>query len=634
MKPYKPLVAGDCMNKNLIVGVCAFLLACIGTGEAQIPRTLSYQGVLTDSLGVPKPDGTYTFAFKLYEAPSGMTALWSEQKTLQVKHGLFSTVLGDQVPFTPSITFDRQYWMGIQLASEPEMVPRIPLTSSGYSFSSIRSDTAQYALQSPPQAAVDSARIAGTVPNNSITGQKIVDSTITGAQLSRNSTLTIASLHASGNVGIGTSNPARIIQTETPINNYSYSQTNGAIELATYLNGGYNSGMIGTVSNHPFQIYTSNSGPVMTMTTGGTSGKVGIGTATPSGKLEVGVANEGDLAMRLLSGPNAFLDIVPTGLTNTVLSTVNNRNLILSPGNGAIGIGTTTPSGNMLDVASDFGGPGNSAIRALYPTGGQLAGTEFGALAHRDGFWSAVYAKGGTGGAIGLYSDGKALVKRGTGSIATSTDAVLQEENFNTTGNGGWFRNASPTNTDALLKLHIHPSSTSDFVDGWTWDGGSTLTRKFHISAAGTYTAGSDFAEAFDATGGKAAFEPGDVVVLSENNSRGVEKTSTPYDTRVAGVYSTRPGVLGADKEGITRMDENDIPIAIVGIVPTKVTDENGPIRPGDLLTTSSVPGHAMKATPVDVNGLKIYPAGTIIGKALGRLPSGEGVIRVLVTLK
>jgi hypothetical protein len=301
---------------------------------------------------------------------------------------------------------------------------------------------------------------------------------------------------------------------------------------------------------------------------------------------------------------------------------------------GSVGIGTTNPAGNMLDVASTSGGPGNSAIRALYPSGGQLAGTEFGALAHRDGFWNGVYAKGGTGGAVALYADGKTLVKKGAGAIALSTDAVFQEENFNTTGNGGWFRNASASNTDALLKLHIHPSSTGDFVDGWTWDGGSTITRKFHISANGTYTAGSDFAEAFEASGGKASYEPGDVLVLSKNNPKAIEKSSIPYDTKVAGIYSTRPGVLGADKDGVTRMDENDIPVAITGIVPARVTDENGTIEPGDLLTTSSVPGCAMKASPAVINGIKIYPAGTIVGKALGSLTSGQGIIKVLVALR
>jgi hypothetical protein len=65
--------------------------------------------------------------------------------------------------------------------------------------------------------------------------------------------------------------------------------------------------------------------------------------------------------------------------------------------------------------------------------------------------------------------------------------------------------------------------------------------------------------------------------------------------------------------------------------VPTKVTAENGPIEPGDLLTTSSTPGHAMKAKPVSVGGVEIHPPGTILGKALQPFSGEKGVIKMLV---
>ena len=67
--------------------------------------------------------------------------------------------------------------------------------------------------------------------------------------------------------------------------------------------------------------------------------------------------------------------------------------------------------------------------------------------------------------------------------------------------------------------------------------------------------------------------------------------------------------------------------MAILGIVPTKVSADNGPIQPGDLLTTSSAPGRAMKA-------MLPAPQGTLLGKALEPLTEGTGVIRVLVTLR
>ena len=69
-----------------------------------------------------------------------------------------------------------------------------------------------------------------------------------------------------------------------------------------------------------------------------------------------------------------------------------------------------------------------------------------------------------------------------------------------------------------------------------------------------------------------------------------------------------------------------EIPLAVVGIAPCKVSTENGSIRPGDLLVTSGTPGHAMRDDDPQV--------GTVLGKALGSLDSGIGVIKILVTLQ
>ena len=79
---------------------------------------------------------------------------------------------------------------------------------------------------------------------------------------------------------------------------------------------------------------------------------------------------------------------------------------------------------------------------------------------------------------------------------------------------------------------------------------------------------------------------------------------------------------------------EREVPVAIVGIVPTLVTTESGPIEVGDLLVTSSTPGHAMKAQPATIDGMEIYPTGAILGKALESLDSGTGVIKILVMLR
>jgi len=112
----------------------SLILISISNLYAQIPRTLSYQAVLTDNAGIPKPDGAYTVTFRLYTAVSGGVALWTESQSLQVKRGLFSAVLGSVTPFGANLTFYQPYWLSLQVAPDAEMSPRLPLTSTAYSL--------------------------------------------------------------------------------------------------------------------------------------------------------------------------------------------------------------------------------------------------------------------------------------------------------------------------------------------------------------------------------------------------------------------------------------------------------------------------------------------------------------------
>ena len=86
--------------------------------------------------------------------------------------------------------------------------------------------------------------------------------------------------------------------------------------------------------------------------------------------------------------------------------------------------------------------------------------------------------------------------------------------------------------------------------------------------------------------------------------------------------------MLGSTRTVDEPTAKDEVPLAVVGIVPCKVTAENGAIRVGDLLVTSSTPGHAMKGT--DRNKM----LGAVVGKALAPLDDGKGVIQVLVTLQ
>lgn len=151
------------MNRSLrMLSIMLLMMIIVASSMAQIPRLVSFQGVLSDTLGNPKPDGSYSITFRLYNVASGGSALWTEAKTLQVKGGLFSTNLGDQVVFPASLTFGTSYWLSIQIAAQPVLSPRILLTPAGYSLHAVAADTAAYALATPAQPPADSVRVAGS----------------------------------------------------------------------------------------------------------------------------------------------------------------------------------------------------------------------------------------------------------------------------------------------------------------------------------------------------------------------------------------------------------------------------------------------------------------------------------------
>ncbi|HLX61380.1 MAG TPA: hypothetical protein VKX17_08875 [Planctomycetota bacterium] len=144
----------------------------------------------------------------------------------------------------------------------------------------------------------------------------------------------------------------------------------------------------------------------------------------------------------------------------------------------------------------------------------------------------------------------------------------------------------------------------------------------------GTQTGGADLAEAFEVEGDRLTYSSGDVLMISKTSNRTVTKSDGAYSTLVAGVYATKPGVLLTEK-GIDASLSDTVPMGVVGVIPTKVCAENGAIRRGDLLVTSSTVGHAMKGT--DRNRM----LGAIIGKALEDFDGKEsGTILVLVNVK
>lgn len=261
----------------------------------------------------------------------------------------------------------------------------------------------------------------------------------------------------------------------------------------------------------------------------------------------------------------------------------------------------------------------------------------------------------GTGGYAGLFhasnpaGNGPALIAiadgNGNGITANASNAGDGVEttvdgtgsaiyawtpNFST-GRAARFVNYNTANTNPVATIETR--STGNLL--LLRSGNPTVLNVARINAAGrgffnggTQTGGADLAEAFDVTGSNQSYEAGDVLVISTDKDRTVEKSAVPYSTLVAGVYATKPGVLLTEEHIDTDISDK-VPMGVIGVIPTKVCMEGGAIKRGDMLVTSSQAGVAMKADPDKVK------VGQVLGKALQDYngPSVEK-IKVLVSVK
>jgi len=171
----------------------------------------------------------------------------------------------------------------------------------------------------------------------------------------------------------------------------------------------------------------------------------------------------------------------------------------------------------------------------------------------------------------------------------------------------------------------------------------------FRVDASGNVTSdggfttpAQDYADVLPVSAGARSVQAGDVLAIDPDSPGHVIRSMSARSTLVAGVYSTNPGFIGAGREmdepskadpkkvlEFTLADlatlEDKVPVALTGVVPCKVSAENGAIRPGDLLVTAATPGYAMRD--------EAPKPGTMLGKALEPLRAGTGVIKILITL-
>ncbi len=411
------------------------------------------------------------------------------------------------------------------------------------------------------------------------------------------------------------------------------------------------------------------------------TGNVGIGTTTPGSRLEVGDVNPVFRLSDTSSSSNARNWAIGNGfggasygMLGFYISSVQGSAPATTPSvvmdkSGNVGIGTTGPA-SLLHVLKANGdnvvneATNNGAAAAFRLVGKTLGGT---AQAWNqamnaytgNGEWALL---DGTAQRLPIIVEKNAtdytlyLKSGGNVGIGTTSPGAALDVTKNTNNSLLRLNNVSWANWDFVIpndlsygirqgSLLIKPGvGNTDFAIG-TQGGGigftatntgnvgigtTTPSSRLHVVGDVTITGSisakyQDIAEWVPST---MPLMAGTVVILDSNHTNYVITSSEPYDTRVAGVVSSSPGLV------LGEADVNKVKVATTGRVRVRVDATPTPIRAGDLLVTSNKEGVAMRSEPVEVAGIRMHRPGTLIGKALESLESGEGEIFVLLSLQ
>ncbi len=226
------------------------------------------------------------------------------------------------------------------------------------------------------------------------------------------------------------------------------------------------------------------------------------------------------------------------------------------------------------------------------------------------------------------------------GNYSGATAIRLQGEGVDSSGPRAELFSTSPSTTLPAVSIAAQSNSSTFGGELQLRDGNGQLQVEVTANYAGTgvgrvttpvleITGGSDLSEQFDIGNVLAEIEPGMVVSIDPENPGRLQPSVSSYDRRVAGVISGAGGVnTGMVMGQGGTMADGEMPVALVGRVYVWADASAGPIQPGDLLTTSDIPGHAMKVEDHE------RATGAILGKAMTGLDEGQGLILTLVTLQ
>ena len=543
-----------------------FVLGTITFCLAEIPQLIHYQGWLNDSDGQPLNE-TVSILFKIYDSEAGDTELWTETHSVTVNDGLFSILLGSVTPIPHSLFNEDERYLALKIGEDSEMTPRTRLVSVGYSFRSHDSDNLDGKDDSTFVQSIN-----GVSPDMDGKVELVPGSNITLTPDTSGHQVTIS---------------------------------------ATLEGGGDPSGVINVED-----------------------GKLGIGKTDPEEALDV----EGNIKASGKVSASAFSSLSPLIFE----APKNLERARFDDQTGNFGIGTFEPVFNLhvKDVTASPSSPTTFGIQWLLNTGkgsnkwfniavstetnmmrnagANLRFSTQDEMSSAPGATQMLLTGAGKLG-IGVADPEEMLDVSGGGQFSgeVKVKGLFSDSADVVVGNGGGIHVSGGGKID-LSDEHGNPVISLD----------PTQYKRRIITPVLEITGGGDLAEPFDIES-RESIKPGMIVAIDPNRPGRLRIADKAYDQTVAGIISgangINPGLTMSQKGSVV---DGTVPVALTGRVYAWADASNGSIKPGDLLTTSDLPGMAMKVSDFDKS------RGAVLGKAMSGLEQGQGLVLVLVSLQ